>query len=96
MIGLSAAAVQAEFEIGEGTVTLVKFSSGNKPPVRGIIDVPMKLKGGSQLLHVEPGIQIVKIGAVCAENANRLQKLRNFPNSKSRQSGSMKIHEKRF
>jgi hypothetical protein len=25
-------------------VTLVKFSSGNKPPVKGIIDVPMKLK----------------------------------------------------
>ena len=25
-------------------MTLVKFSSGNKPPVKGIIDVPMKLK----------------------------------------------------
>ena len=23
---------------------MVKFSSGNKPPVKGIIDVPMKLK----------------------------------------------------
>ena len=36
VIVLSAAAVQAEFEIGEGTVTLVKFSSGNKPPVKGL------------------------------------------------------------
>jgi hypothetical protein len=34
VISLSAAAVQADFEIGEGFVTLVKFSSGNKPPVR--------------------------------------------------------------
>ena len=25
-------------------VTLVKFSSGNKPPVKGIVDNPMKLK----------------------------------------------------
>ena len=25
-------------------MTLIKFSSGNKPPVKGIIDVPMKLK----------------------------------------------------
>ena len=38
IIGLSAAAVQAEFEIGQGTVTLVKFSSGNKPPVKGLQD----------------------------------------------------------
>ena len=44
VIGLSAAAVQAEFEIGQGTVTLVKFSSGNKPPVKGLQDKPMKLK----------------------------------------------------
>ena len=44
VIGLSAAAIQAEIEIGEGTVTLVKFSSGNKPPVKGIQDKPMKLK----------------------------------------------------
>ena len=36
--------VQAEFSIEAGLVTLVKFSSGNKPPVRGIINVPMKLK----------------------------------------------------
>ncbi len=43
VITLSAAAVQAEFEIGEGTVTLVKFSSGNKPPVKGIQDRPMTL-----------------------------------------------------
>jgi hypothetical protein len=35
---------QAEFAIETGSVTLVKFSSGNKPPVKGIIDVPMKLK----------------------------------------------------
>ena len=35
---------QAEFAIEPGLVTLVKFSSGNKPPVKGIIDVPMKLK----------------------------------------------------
>ena len=41
---MSAAAVQAEFEIGEGLVTLVKFSSGNKPPVKGLQDVPMSLK----------------------------------------------------
>jgi hypothetical protein len=34
VMSLSAAAVQADFEIGEGFVTLVKFSSGNKPPVR--------------------------------------------------------------
>ena len=44
IVGLSAAAVQAEFEIGQGTVTLVKFSSGNKPPVKGLQDKPMKLK----------------------------------------------------
>ena len=44
VIGLSAAAIQAEFEIGEGTFTLVKFSSGNKPPVKGLQDKPMKLK----------------------------------------------------
>ena len=44
IIGLSAAAIQAEFLIGEGTITLVKFASGNKPPVRGIIDKPMILK----------------------------------------------------
>ncbi len=44
MIALSAAAVQSEFEIGEGTVTLVKFSSGNKPPVQGLLDQPMILK----------------------------------------------------
>ena len=44
VIALSAAAVQAEFALEPGLVTLVKFSSGNKPPVRGIIDVPMKLK----------------------------------------------------
>ena len=25
-------------------MTLVKFSSGNKPPVKGIVDNPMKLK----------------------------------------------------
>ena len=43
VITLSAAAVQAEFEIGEGTVTLVKFASGNKPPVKGIQDRPMTL-----------------------------------------------------
>ena len=36
--------VQAEFALEPGLVTLVKFSSGNKPPVKGIIDVPMKLK----------------------------------------------------
>jgi hypothetical protein len=36
--------LQAEFAIETGNVTLVKFSSGNKPPVKGIIDVPMKLK----------------------------------------------------
>ena len=44
VIALSAAAVQAEFALEPGLVTLVKFSSGNKPPVKGIIDVPMKLK----------------------------------------------------
>ena len=44
VIGLSAAAIQAEFEIGEGYVTLVKFSSGNKPPVKGIQDIPMKVR----------------------------------------------------
>ena len=44
MIALSAAAVQAEFEIGEDVVTLVKFSSGNKPPVKGLQDKPMSLK----------------------------------------------------
>lgn len=43
VITLSAAAVQAEFEIGEGTVTLIKFASGNKPPVKGIQDRPMTL-----------------------------------------------------
>lgn len=43
IVGLSAAAIQAEFEIGEGYVTLVKFSSGNKPPVKGIQDIPMKV-----------------------------------------------------
>ena len=43
VITLSAAAVQAEFEIGEGTVTLIKFASGNKPPVKGIQDKPMML-----------------------------------------------------
>ncbi len=36
--------MQAEFEIGEGVVTLVKFSAGSKPPVRGIQDKPMVLK----------------------------------------------------
>ena len=44
LMTLSAAAVQAEFEIGEGVVTLVKFSSGNKPPVKGLQDKPMILK----------------------------------------------------
>lgn len=43
-MSLSAAAVQADFEIGEGFVTLVKFSSGNKPPVRGILEKPMIIK----------------------------------------------------
>ena len=43
VIALSAAAVQAEFEIGEGTVTLIKFASGNKPPVKGIQNKPMML-----------------------------------------------------
>ena len=47
MIALSAAAVQAEFAIEPGLVTLVKFSSGNKPPVKGIIEVPMKLKAAA-------------------------------------------------
>ena len=28
----------------QGTVTLVKFSSGNKPPVKGLLDKPMMLK----------------------------------------------------
>ena len=41
IISLSAAAVQAEFLIGEGTITLIKFAAGNKPPVRGILDKPM-------------------------------------------------------
>ena len=44
IIGLSAAAVQAEFLLGEGTTTLIKFAAGNKPPVRGILDKPMVLK----------------------------------------------------
>ena len=31
------------YHLGEGTFTLVKFASGNKPPVKGIQDKPMKL-----------------------------------------------------
>ena len=57
VIGLSAAAVQAEFEIGEGTVTLVKFSSGNKPPVRGLLDKPMILKDLIKEMRVQ-GVDI--------------------------------------
>jgi len=44
MLTLSAAAVQAEFEIGEGTLTLAKFSAGNKPPVKDLLEKPMPLK----------------------------------------------------
>ena len=40
---MSAAAVQAEFALEEGLVTLVKFSSGSKPPVQGLLDKPMLL-----------------------------------------------------
>ena len=57
VIGLSAAAVQAEFEIGEGTVTLVKFSSGNKPPVRGLLEKPMILKDLIKEMRVQ-GVDI--------------------------------------
>ncbi|CAB4060013.1 CASC1 [Lepeophtheirus salmonis] len=44
LITLSAAAVQAEFLIGEGVITLKKFSCGNKPPVKGLQDKPMAVK----------------------------------------------------
>lgn len=57
LIALSAAAVQAEFEIGEGLVTLVKFTSGNKPPVQGLLDQPMKLKDLIKEMRVQ-GVDI--------------------------------------
>lgn len=45
MITLSAAAVQAEFEVSHSQVALVKFSSsGNKPPLSGIMERAMTLK----------------------------------------------------
>jgi len=56
-MSLSAAAVQADFEIGEGFVTLVKFSSGNKPPVRGILDKPMIIKDLAKELRMQ-GVDI--------------------------------------
>ena len=68
VIALSAAAVQAEFAIEPGLVTLVKFSSGNKPPVKGIIDVPMKLKDlikemrhQVQYLLIAKHLEVIKI-----------------------------------
>lgn len=57
IIGLSAAAVQAEFLLGEGTTTLIKFAAGNKPPVRGILDKPMVLKDLVQEMRVQ-GVDI--------------------------------------
>eukprot|EP00095_Tigriopus_kingsejongensis_P003535 snap_masked-scaffold106_size358372-processed-gene-1.3 protein:Tk03535 transcript:snap_masked-scaffold106_size358372-processed-gene-1.3-mRNA-1 annotation:"axonemal 84 kda protein" len=57
LIVLSAAAVQAEFEIGEGMVTLVKFSSGSKPPVQGLQDQPLALKDLIKEMRVQ-GVDI--------------------------------------
>ena len=47
LIALSAAAVQAEFQIGEDTITMVKFACGQKPVTEGIkavLNKPMILK----------------------------------------------------
>ena len=47
LIALSAAAVQAEFEIGEDTITMVKFACGSKTITDGInavMNKPMILK----------------------------------------------------
>ena len=47
LIALCAAAVQAEFEIGEDTITMVKFACGQKTITEGInavLNQPMILK----------------------------------------------------
>ncbi len=57
LLVLSAAAVQAEFQIGEGVVTLVKFASGNKPAVTDIADRPMLPKALVSALRAQ-GVDI--------------------------------------